>query len=325
MKDLKKSLGDELPEFTVRVLSTISVLIIAFIFLFIFSKAWPVLRASGLGLVTQTGFDQQIADAFYASAADPVLRFGLLGLLAGTVLSTGLALVLAVVFGIGAAVAIAELAPRRVGEVLSAVVRLLASIPSVVFGLVGIIVVVPLVQSTFITTQMQIDFLPYFQMTGRGLLASVIVLTFMIVPMVISLSIDALRAVPGSFRETGYAFGMTRFRVIWKIVLPSARSGIIAGVLLAAGRGVGESIAVSMVCGGVGHIPNFLFGPAALLTPVLTLSAAIVNKSEAMSASSVEAALFACGALLLVFGALLSIAARLIERRLRRNLGNADE
>ncbi len=324
MNHLKKNLGDTGPETIVRVLSLFSVLVIAFIFIFIFSKAWPVLRASGIGLITQTGFDKQIAQAFYASAEDPVLQFGLLGLLVGTVLTTGLALVLAVLFGVCAAGAIAELAPRRLSQLLNAVVRLLASIHSVVFGLVGIITVGPLIQRTLITTEMQIEFLSFFQMTGRGLLASVIVLTFMIVPMVISLSIDAMEAVPDSFRETGYAFGMTRFRVIWKIVLPSARSGILAGVLLAAGRGIGESIAVSMVCGGVGYLPNFLFGPAALLTPVLPLSAAIVNKSEAMSASSVEAALFACGALLLVLGAILSIAARLIERRLGRDLGNAE-
>lgn len=324
MKIKKNILGDAVPEAVVRVLSLISVLIIAFIFIFIFSKAWPVLRESGIGLITRTGFDKQIAQAFYASSDAPVLQFGLLGLVVGTALTTGLALALAVLFGIGAAVTIAELAPRKLSRFLSAVVRLLASIPSVVFGLVGIITVVPLIQKNLITTEMQIRFLSFFQMTGRGLLASVVVLTFMIVPMVISLSIDAMEAVPDSFRETGYAFGMTRFRVIWKIVLPSARSGILAGVLLAAGRGIGESIAVSMVCGGVGYLPNFLFGPAALLTPVLPLSAAIVNKSEAMSASSVEAALFACGALLLLFGAILSIAARLIEHRLRRNLGNAE-
>jgi len=323
MNDLTKRIKNRTPEVIIHALSLISILIIAFIFIFVFSKAWPVLRESGMGLITQKGFDKQISDAFYASKESPVLQFGLLGLIAGTILTTGLALLFAALFGIGAAVATAELAPKKIGELLNAVVRLLASIPSVVFGLVGIIVIVPLIQNTFVTTELQIQYLKYFQISGRGLLSSVIVLTFMIVPMVISLSIDALKAVPQSFRETGYAFGMTRFRVIWKIVLPSARSGITAGIILAAGRGIGEAIAVSMVCGGIGNVPDFFMGPVALLTPVLTLSAAIVNKSEAMSASSVEAALFACGALLLVFGAVLSIVAKLIERRLGRNFRNA--
>ncbi|MPM57577.1 hypothetical protein SDC9_104399 [bioreactor metagenome] len=324
MIDRVHLLRERIPEAVIRVLSLVSILIIAFIFIFVFSKAWPVLQASGLGLVTQTGFDRQISDAFYASAQDPVLKFGLLGLIAGSVLTTLMALILAAVFGIGAAIAIAELVPPLPAAFLSAVVRLLASIPSVVFGLVGIITVVPFIQNTFVTTQMQITYLSLFQITGRGLLASVAVLTFMIVPMVISMSIDALKAVPESYRETGRAFGMKRFRIIWKIVLPSARSGILAGIILAAGRGIGEAIAISMVCGGVGNVPDLSLGPVSLLTPVLTLSAAIVNKSEAMSAASVEEALFACGAVLLVLGALLSVTARVVERRLGRLAGHGN-
>ncbi len=313
--------SDAFFETMVRMLSLVSVLVIAFIFVFVFLKAWPVIRESGAGLIANAGFDRQISDAFYSAKDAPMLKFGLLGLIAGTAATTGVSLVFAAVLGIGAAVTIAELAPKGIGGVLTSIVRLLASIPSVIFGLVGIIVIVPFVEKTFITTEMQIQYLTHFQMTGRNLLSSVIVLTFMIVPMVISLSIDALNAVPGIYRETGFAFGMSHFRVIWKIVLPSARSGIIASIILAAGRGIGEAIAVSMVCGGIGNIPDLSMGFVSLLTPVLTLSSAIVNKSEAMSVTSVESALFACGAVLLVFGAVLSVFARLIERRLRRNLG----
>jgi phosphate transport system permease protein len=185
-------------------------------------------------------------------------------------------------------------------------------------------VIVPLVEKAFITTEMQIEYLRFFQITGRCLLSSVVVLTFMIVPMVISLTIDALNAVPDMYRETGYAFGMSHFRVILKIVLPSARSGIIAGLILAAGRGIGEAIAVSMVCGGVGNVPDLSMGFISLFTPILTLSSAIINKSEAMSVPAVESALFACGAVLLLFGAVLSIGARLIERQLRRRAGYDD-
>ena len=316
-------LADRSAQVLIRLLSVVSVVMIGFIFIFVFWRAWPVIRASGWSLITGTGFDTQIADAFYATDT-PMLDFGLLGLIAGTVVTTLVSLLLAAVLGIGAAITIAELAPRAVSALFSAVVRLLASIPSVIFGLIGIIVVVPFVQNAFITTDMQIKYLSFFQITGRSLLSSIIVLTFMIVPMVISLSIDALHAVPDNYRETGYAFGMTRFRVIWKIVLPSARSGISASLILAAGRGVGEAIAVSMVCGGIGNIPDLSMGFVSLLTPVLTLSAAIVNKSEAMGVESVESALFACGAVLLVFGALLSIGAKIIEQRLRRQQGYDD-
>jgi phosphate transport system permease protein len=320
-----KYIHDKTFETGVRLLSYVSVIIIAFIFIFVFMKAWPVIKESGLKLITQTGFDTQVSDAFYSSNAAPMLSFGLLGLIAGTTAATGVSLLFAAVLGIGSAIAIAELAPRGLKEFLNAIVRLLASIPSVVFGLVGVIVIVPIVEKAFVTTELQIKYLEFFQITGRCLLSSVIVLTFMIVPMVISLSIDALNAVPDRYRESGYAFGMSRFRVIWKIVLPSARSGIIASLILAAGRGIGEAIAVSMVCGGVGNIPNLSNGIVSLLTPILTLSAAIINKSEAMSVPAVESSLFACGAILLVIGALLSIIAKIVDRNLRRSMGNDNE
>lgn len=311
-------------EIGIRILSMISILIIVFIFIFVFYKAWPIIHASSLGLISQSGFDRQVSDAFASTTGQPMLKFGLLGLIVGTAVTTGLSLIFAVIIGVGGAITISELVTPKLGNIFISMVRLLASIPSVIFGLIGIIMVAPLVEKAFVTTEIQLQYLSLFQITGRCLLSSVIVLTFMIVPMVISLSVDAIKAVPESYKETGYAFGMSKFRVIWKIILPSARSGIIASIILAAGRGIGEAIAVSMVCGGIGNIPNLSMGFVSLLTPVLTLAAAIINKSEAMSVASVESALFACGALLLVFGAVLSIVSKLIEKRLRRNFGYDD-
>ena len=313
--------GDRLPAICIKILAGVSIALIIFIFIFIFYQAWPVIQASGLELLTTHNFDTQISEAFYSSAQSPVLNFGLLGLILGTLITTALALIIAVVIGIGASIAICEFAPPILASALKAIIRLLASIPSVVFGLIGIIAVVPYIQDTFVTSQMQMDYLSLFQITGKSLMASAIVLTFMIVPTVISLSMDAISAVPHAYRETGFAFGMTHFRVIWKILLPTARSGIIASVILAAGRGIGEAIAVSMVCGGVGILPDFSHGFVSLLAPVLPLSAAIVNKSEAMSSTAVRSALFACAAILLVMGALLSIGAKLVERQMRRAVG----
>ena len=318
-----KKYKDLIPEAIIRTLAVFAVVAIVFIFYFVFTKAMPVIRESGIGLFTKGGFDSQVRTAFSAGS-EPMLEFGMRGLIMGTVFSTLIALAVASVLSVGAAIAICELAPKWLAAVLTAIVRLLASIPSVIFGLVGIMTVVPFVDKLFITVDMQIKFLDYFQMTGRNLLSSVVVLSFMIVPTIISLSISAMNTVPDDRKESGFAFGMSQFRVIWKIVLPSARSGIIAGVILGAGRGVGEAIAVSMVCGGVGNIPNLSHGFASLLTPVLPLSAAIINKSEAMGVASVESALFACGAILLIFGALLSISANYVEKRLRRSAGNDD-
>ncbi|MEI7884429.1 MAG: phosphate ABC transporter permease subunit PstC [Clostridia bacterium] len=308
-------------KYGIQLLSFVSIAIIFFIFIFVFYRAWPALKVSGIGFFTQGGFDTQIQDAFNSESGVKAIPFGMLGLILGTLLSTGIALGFATLLGIGASVTICEFLPAKAARLMIALVRLLASIPSVLFGLIGLIIVVPIIEKLFITTDLQIAYLDQFQMSGQNLLAAVIVLIFMIVPTIVSLSVDAIKAVPKSYRETGFAFGMTRFRVIKKIVLPSARSGIIAGVILGAGRGIGEAIAVSMVCGGLSFIPNIKLGLTNLLAPTLPLAAAIVNKSEAMGSAPVEAALFSCGALLLLMGAALSIGAGIIEKRMRKAAG----
>jgi len=316
-----KKIKDGLPKIIIYSLSAISIAIIIFIFIFVFYRAHPVIMESGLSLVTEGGFDRQISEAFYSPDSDPMLRFGFLGLISGTFMTMLTALLFASLIGIGAAIVICEYAPTRISTWFIAVVRLLASVPSVVFGLIGIITVVPFIEKTFVTTERQLEHLAFFQMTGRSLLAAATVLTFMIVPMITSLSVDAIRAVPHSYKETGFAFGMSKFRVIFKIILPGARSGITAGVILGAGRGIGEAIAVSMVCGGLGIIPRASLGFLNFLAPTLPLAAAIANKSEAMGAFAVESALFACGAVLLVIGAMLSILAKTVEKRMRRQAG----
>jgi phosphate transport system permease protein len=114
---------------------------------------------------------------------------------------------------------------------------------------------------------------------------------------------------------------MSKFRVIFKIILPGARSGITAGIILGAGRGIGEAIAVSMVCGGIGFLPKASFGFINFLAPALPLAPAIINKSEAMGSMPVESALFTCGAILLVIGAFRSVTAKIIEKKIRRQAG----
>lgn len=314
----------DLPQLFISVFSAVSIAVIVFIFIFVFYKAMPVFSANGADYFLKGGFDTQINDAFYSSESEPALTFGMLGLISGTVFTTFFALLVASVIGIGSAITICEFSSPRVSSFLVSVVRLFAAIPSVVFGLIGLITVVPVVEKLFITTDMQIQYLDLFQMTGQNMLSAVIVLTFMIVPTIISLSVDALNSVPQALKETGYAFGMTKFRVIYKIMLPYARSGIVAGIILGAGRGIGEAIAVSMVCGSLGVIPNIKLGFINFLAPTLPLASAIINKSEAMGSTAVESALFSCGATLLIIGTALSIFARFIEKRLRKKDGHDD-
>ncbi|MCL1848791.1 MAG: phosphate ABC transporter permease subunit PstC [Clostridiales bacterium] len=320
----KKAISANLPQIIIYALSAISIAVIAFIFVFVFYRAFPTIKENGISLITASGFDRQIQQAFYSSDAEPMLTFGMLGLVSGTLITTLSALLFATLMGIGAAIIICEYARGFVSRALIAVVRLLAAVPSVVYGLIGIIVVVPAVERLFVTVDRQIEYLSYFQMSGRGLLAAAIVLTFMIAPTVVSLTVDAINAVPHSYKETGYAFGMSKFRVIFKIILPCARSGIVAAIVLGAGRGIGEAIAVSMVCGGIGFLPKASLGLMNFLAPTLPLAPAIINKSEAMGSFAVESALFSCGAILLMIGAFLSVGAKAVEKKMRKQAGYAE-
>ncbi len=320
-KRLLPAMTDFSMQWLVRLLALFSVVAMAVIFIFVIGRSMPVLKESGIRFWTEATFDQQITNAYNAEAGKPVYEFGMLGLLAGTVFSTLFALVLAIPIGIGAASVLNEYAPQWLKVPSVAIVRLLASIPSIVYGLVGLTVVVPTIEKWFVTVDMQIAFLDQFQMTGRSLLSSAIVLAIMIVPMIVSLSMDAMRSVPDSLREVGCAMGMAPWRITYKIVLPASKSGIIAGIILAIGRGIGEAVAVSMVCGGIGLVPDVKNGVGFILTPILTLASAIINKSEAISVPSIESALFACGAVLLTIGAILSLISRQVFRFIRKKEG----
>ncbi|WP_236860343.1 phosphate ABC transporter permease subunit PstC [Candidatus Formimonas warabiya] len=308
-------------EKSVQALAVVSALIIVFIFIFVGLKAWDVLKISGISFVTERGFDRQIIDAFNAPVEAQVWQFGAWGLLIGTITTTLGALFIAVPMGIGTAVVIAELSPSWVKNMLQLVVRLLASIPSIIYGLIGLLIIVPYIQKLFITGDLQIQYIDYFQLTGNSMLAGILVLSIMIVPFIIALSVDAINAVPRRYKEASLALGLSHWRTIVRVILPAAKSGILAGIILATGRAVGEAIALSMVSGGIGNVPQLSHGPVFFLTPVLTLASAIVNKSEMMSVPSIQAALFACGVILLLTTTLLSLCAKLVEFFVKRSEG----
>lgn len=312
---------DMVSEKTILFLTVLSAIIIVFIFYFILQKSWNIFKVNGLAFITQTGFDAQVNDAFNAPGNEPVWNFGALGLLLGSLLTTIGALLIAVPMGVGTAIVIAELAPPWTNRMLKSVVRLLASIPSVVFGLLGLLIVVPLIKNLFITTQLQILFIKYFQMDGKSMLAGILVLSLMILPIIVALSVDAINSVPKKYKEASLALGLSHWRTITKVIIPAAKSGILAGIVLAMGRAIGEAIALNMVTGGIGYVPNPAHGLSFFLTPVLPLAAAIVKKAEAMSVPSIEAALFACGVVLLATTTLLSILTKIVEYTVKRRQG----
>jgi phosphate transport system permease protein len=235
---------------------------------------------------------------------DPVAeRFGALPYLYGTVVSSALALLLALPLGVGAAVYLAELAPPRVGTAVSFVIELLASIPSIVYGVWGVFVLAPflrVVAEPWLIAHF--GFLPLFRgyPFGIGMLNAGIVLAIMIVPTIVSISREVLLAMPRALREAALALGATRAEAIG-VTVDAARPGILGAVILALGRALGETMAVTMVIGNTNHIS------ASLLAPGATMASVIANEfTEATSrlhlSALVEIALVLFGLTVLVNG-----------------------
>ncbi len=212
---------------------------------------------------------------------DPVAEdFGALPFIYGTVVTSAIALLIAVPMGVGAAIFLAELAPPRISSALTFMIELLAAVPSVIFGLLGIFVLVSILHEVVPTLKDVLGFLPLFQgpFYGVSMLSAGIVLSIMIVPFIISISREVLLAVPLGQREGSAATGATRWETTWRVVVPQARKGIIGSVFLALARALGETMAVTMV---IGNNPQI---KATLLAPGYSIAAVIANEfTEATS------------------------------------------
>jgi phosphate transport system permease protein len=245
---------------------------------------------------------------------DPVSgRYGALPAVVGTVVSSLLALALAGPLGLLAAIFLAELCPQRVEAPLSFLIELLASVPSVVYGLWGLYVMVPVLRDPVqIWLYRNLGTLSVFGCTPRGIgmMAAVLILAIMIMPYAIAVSRDVLRAVPNDQREAMLALGATRWETIWRAVVPYARPGIIGGLLLALGRAVGETMAVTMLIGNRSDLSVCLFSPG------YTLSSQIANEfAEAVSPLHVSV-LIELALLLFLITLVLNGAARLLVWRI---------
>jgi phosphate transport system permease protein len=208
----------------------------------------------------------------WTSTWDPVfLKFGALPFVYGTLASSGLALLIAVPIGLGAAICLAELLPPKLSDALTFLIELLVAVPSVVYGLVAVFVLVPIVREVGNGLQPVIGFIPFLKgpVYGVGLLTAAIVLAVMIVPFIISISREVLLAVPQSQRDAALALGATRWEMVQRVVIPFARSGIFGSIFLALARALGETMAVTMVIGNRPEIAGSLFAPAYTMPAVL--------------------------------------------------------
>ncbi len=264
-------------------------------------------RASALSL-------SRFGLGFVASSAwDPVREvFGALPFIYGTVVSSLLALALAVPISLGVAVFLAELAGPRLRAVMGFVVELLAAVPSVVYGLWGVLVLAPWLRRTVEPALRDaLGFLPLFRgpTHGVGMLAAGLILAIMVLPTIASVSREVLRAVPDSLREGALALGATRWEALRTVVLPAARSGITGAVVLGLGRALGETMAVTMVIGNRPEISASLFAPG------YTMASVLANEYTEATSDLYLSALSEIGLLLFAVTLALNVAARLLVRR----------
>ncbi|MDD5287780.1 MAG: phosphate ABC transporter permease subunit PstC [Dehalococcoidales bacterium] len=221
-------------------------------------------------------------------------QYGILAMIIGSIAVTFGALLIAIPLGIACAILLSEIAPFRIRQLLRPAVELLVGIPSVVYGLVGLVILVPAISR--------------IGGSGFSLLAASIVLAVMVMPTIISISEDSLRAVPSIHKEGALALGATHWQTIWRVLLPSAKSGIIASIVLAMGRAIGETMAMIMVIGNAIKIPTSILDPGRTLTGNIAVE---INYASGTHAS----ALFATGIVLFIFIAVLNSIVALIFKR----------
>ncbi len=235
-------------------------------------------------------------------------NFGILPLIVGTLLVVGGALLIALPIGIFSAIHLSEYCPQRIKNIVKPIIELLAGVPSVVYGFVGLAVLAPQIANTFSLR------------SGQTALAGAIILSIMILPTIVSISEDAISAVPKSYKEASLALGATHFQTVRKVLLPAAISGITASIILAVGRALGETMAVLMVCGGVANIPPLSL--EMFFTAVKPMTAAIAAEMGETAVGSLHySALFGVALVLFLITYLVNFIADIINTRFKKKFG----
>lgn len=280
-------------EWLIRLCGVSAIIFVFGIFYFVFRE--------GAGFFF-SGFDikEFLTSIEWFPTSESHVRYGSLALIAGTASVTILAMLIAVPFGIGAAIFISEFCDRRTKEILKVTIEILAAIPSVVWGFIGLTVMNPLI--------IKLTGAP----VGLNVLNGGIILALMSVPIIVSIGEDALKAVPDSYREAGIALGVTRWQLIYRVLLPAAKNGLLAAVLLGIGRAVGETMAVLMATGHAVKLPT------SAMDSVRTLTATIAAElGEASVHSDHYQVLFIIGIFLFFITMAVNLTADLIVRGIR--------
>ena len=286
--------GERIITILIQAAGYLSILFVSLIMLFLLREGLPAL------------FNAPLSSLFGPIWYPIENYFGIWPLLLGSLLITITAVALAVPFGVAAAVFISEVAPAWMNEILKPLVEILAGVPSVVLGFIGILILSPALRDML--------HLP----TGLTAFTGAVLLGWAAVPTIVSVSEDALHAVPRSYREASLALGATHWQTIWGVTLPAARSGVLTGVMLGIGRVIGETMTVMMVTGNAPVIPNSL---NAIFQPLRTMTATIASEmGEVANGSGHYQVLFFIGIILFVFSLVVnSVVFAISARRLKHN------
>ncbi|HEX5970676.1 MAG TPA: phosphate ABC transporter permease subunit PstC [Gemmatimonadaceae bacterium] len=277
-------------------------ILLLLIFVEVGAAGWPALREFGLGFLT-------------SSTWDPVQgQFGAAPAIAGTLLTSAIALVIATPLAVGAAIFLSEFSPPWLRQPVAFFIDLLAAVPSVVFGLWGIFVLLPLLRTDimpFLRDTLHLGVTPFFSgpAYGPSVLAASLILAIMILPFIAAVSREVLLAVPRAQREAALALGATRWETITGAVVPYAKTGIIGGIILGLGRALGETMAVTMLIGNRHELSASLFAPG------YTMASLIANEFSEATTDIHLSALMAVGFVLLVITLLVNAGARMLVRR----------
>ncbi len=289
----RRSLKESSIKYVLMASSAMCIVIVLVIFIFLFKEAAPFVQEPGLS---------HLAGTRWVPVSFQRQQFGLGPLLSGSLLVTLLATLLAIPFGVCGAVYIAELAGPTEREILKPFIELLAAIPSVVLGFFGLVVLAPLVKAVF-----HLD-------TGLTALTGALLLALMAIPTIISISEDAIRSVPRSYREASMALGASEIQTVWKVTVPAALSGIVAAVMLGMGRVIGETMAVLMVTGNAAIVTLSPFESVRTMTATVA-----AEMGEVTYGSTHYQALFWVGIVLLLATFVLNAIAQRVLRRYQRS------
>jgi phosphate transport system permease protein len=289
----------------------------------VFVHGWPSFAHNGLSWFGSGGNVEEELSQISQSAetgAGYVYTFHAWPLIWSTILIAGGSVLLGLFTALFISVFLVEFAPPWMRSVLAPVVRFLASVPSVIYGLLGVLVLVPFIGNHLITENEKASVAGVISLTGYSLMAAVIVLTIMIAPLMVSIFTDALNSVKPGWLEGSLALGVNRWRTIWKVGVRAARPAIVAGTVLALARAIGESVMLAMLSGSTAFAPNPIDGLIFVFEPSRPLAPTIVKSSDQLSSPPASATLFAIAAFLLFSAACFSLAGWLTRRSMNKYL-----